>query len=608
MYQKRILYTVLCLAFSVLFLKGTTASYTLAPDSIITPDSIETINDSTLDLWLNSHTTTQSSAQKDKNIKDSIQLDSNLGNVNQTKARPSAQANDSNKVKTTETLLLDSTKQGQENDVDQASLHRATIDSLRLKWKQINDTNFAKIQELKQYISRLRVDSIALSYTLSQSLLKQYTLESQLDTQQTNYALLSDSLNTLTSLYKKWSSDTPTILNNPLKFEAKSPHQLLSKKDSLYLHTQGIKQSAYNPMFEEWIYGQPLETRQKLVPLREKDYTLWSIRHKAKTTLGLEHPDYYAFDAKKMPKTNEIIPSILERNNYEQLRLRTTSLHINSTLKQTDLTSPWSYGGIAQLHTAQNYLSNNWYAGGESNLNFIIHALYELKYKSDKIQWDNLAQYDQEIVSAGSDSLRNLRLNTDLLTLQSKIGYKAYKNFYWTIEEKVTMPFFNMYTANTKIRTAAFAAPLTHYLSIGMDYKKDKLSIFFSPLSYKMVYINDTSTYSGVDASQSLARRYQIEYGHKASHQLGALLRVGYKHKIMNGIDAEHKFSAYGNYIGTNKGLEVDYKLTVNFEVNQFVSAQVILNPRYDTMVDLPDDTSPWMFKETISLGFSYKF
>jgi hypothetical protein len=131
-----------------------------------------------------------------------------------------------------------------------------------------------------------------------------------------------------------------------------------------------------------------------------------------------------------------------------------------------------------------------------------------------------------------------------------------------------------------------------------MDYKPIKgLSISFSPLSYKMVYIMDTTR---VTESE-----YGLSDGQSIQHNVGSSVRVEYLWKPVREVELEAKFYLYTNY----HQVELDLELNCDFIINRFLSARVMLHPRYDSSVIMKDDThAKIQFRELISVGFAHKF
>ena len=63
-------------------------------------------------------------------------------------------------------------------------------------------------------------------------------------------------------------------------------------------------------------------------------------------------------------------------------------------------------------------------------------------------------------------------------------------------------------------------------------------------------------------------------------------------------------------YFFTNyKRVETELELDVDFIINRYLSAKLMLHPRYDSTVELADgQRNKLQFKELISIGFSHTF
>ena len=70
-------------------------------------------------------------------------------------------------------------------------------------------------------------------------------------------------------------------------------------------------------------------------------------------------------------------------------------------------------------------------------------------------------------------------------------------------------------------------------------------------------------------------------------------------------MNIESKFYLYTNY----QNVEVDLEVNCDFIINRFLSARLMLHPRYDSTVIKEGDTKAKMqFRELLSIGFSHRF
>lgn len=389
-----------------------------------------------------------------------------------------------------------------------------------------------------------------------------------------------------------------------------SDHKFLSSKDILSEIKVDTTTLTVNPLFLDWVLG--VESAVSL-RLDDSDSVVVAVRKGAKDYVRATALELYTYHKSDLPSIDELKTSRISQASKEKLLLNLDSLNCARTSQlKVDLPeiSKWSKGAKFQVHVSQNYISSNWYKGGESNLAATFYAMGYFNYDNRKgLQWDNKAEWKLGLYGMASDSLRWLRVNEDLLRLNSKLGYKAFKNFYYTAEWDFQTSLFNTYKSNTYIRTSGPFSPIRMSLSLGMDYKwKSIISVFLSPLSYKLVYVADMRYKDGVLPEENIAYQVGITDGTRRSNQLGALVRTDFDYDFNESIGMEAHFSFFGNYVGKIKGVEIGCEVIGNFKINRFLSAKVSLYPRYDSTTVPADGGKPKMqFYELISLGFNYK-
>ena len=385
---------------------------------------------------------------------------------------------------------------------------------------------------------------------------------------------------------------------------------LIAEIDSTLTTHNSQLTTQINPLFLDWVLGTESAVSMSL---DDSDSVVVAVRKGAKDYVRATAPELYAYHKSQLPSISELQVERIQHDKRDKLLLNLDSLNRSKTSKlEVDLPemSKWSKGAKFQVHASQNYISSNWYKGGESNMAATLYAMGYFNYDNRKgLQWDNKAEWKLGLYGMASDSLRWLRVNEDLLRLNSKLGYKAFKNFYYTAEWDFQTSLFNTYKSNTYIRTSGPFSPIRMSLSLGMDYKwKNYVSVFVSPLSYKLVYVADMSYKEGVLPEENIAYQVGITDGTRQSNQLGALIRTDFDYDFNESIGMEVHFSFFGNYVGKIKGVEVGCEVIGNFKINRFLSAKVSLYPRYDSTTIPADGGKPKMqFYELISLGFNYK-
>ncbi len=393
-----------------------------------------------------------------------------------------------------------------------------------------------------------------------------------------------------------------------------TPDSLLVEVDSALSTINSQLSTKVNPLFLDWVLSSKEQGEGS------KEYGTWSddsmvveVRKGVKDYIRATAPELYTYHKSDLPSIGELQTSRITHADKKKLLLNLDTLNRGKTSQlKIDLPkgSMWTKGAKFQVHASQNYISPNWYKGGESNMAVTTYAMGYFNYDNRKgLQWENKAEWKLGLYGMASDSLRWLRVNEDLLRLNSKLGYKAFKNFFYTAEWDIQTSLFNTYKSNTYIRTSGPFSPIRMNLSAGMDYKyKSIVSVFLSPLSYKWVYVADMSRKEGVLLEENIAHQVGITDGTRLSNQLGALVRTDFNYDFNESIGMEVHFSFFGNYVGKIKGIEVGCEIIGNFKINRFLSTKVSIYPRYDSTTIPADGGKPKLqFYELISLGFNYK-
>ena len=261
----------------------------------------------------------------------------------------------------------------------------------------------------------------------------------------------------------------------------------------------------------------------------------------------------------------------------------------------------WTYKGDGFLQFMQNYVSGNWYKGGESNYSMVGALTLEANYDNkNKWKWDNKLEAKLGFLRSRSDSLHKFKANEDLIRLTSKVGLEAAKNWYYTLQLLAYTQFTKGLKANDPVVYSDFLSPLNLNIGLGMDYKVNKLNerltgtINISPLAVNYRYVDRLE----------LGPSFGLEPGKHSLFDFGSQLTADLAWKINENVTWKSRLYAFTSY----KRAEIEWENTFELRVSKYITANLFLFPRFDDASIWDDELGYWEFKEYSSVGFSYKF
>lgn len=265
----------------------------------------------------------------------------------------------------------------------------------------------------------------------------------------------------------------------------------------------------------------------------------------------------------------------------------------------------WLHTFNGSVHFTQAYISNNWYQGGENNLN----VLADLKWECNLNQavhpnwlFNNMMQYKLGITTASGDSLRKYRINEDNFLFTSQLGYKAVKHWYYSAMLQFKTQFFNNYKPNSETMTASFLSPGELNLGLGMtyDYKNadqtKTLTVAIAPLSYNLKICRDIDNLDPVN--------FGIDPEHRTKSTFGSNIEAKWNWKITPSITWSSRFYVFTNY----KYVQGDWENTFDFSITRYLNTKIFTHLRFDKSRPRDIDWKYWQFKEILSFGIVYRF
>ncbi len=264
----------------------------------------------------------------------------------------------------------------------------------------------------------------------------------------------------------------------------------------------------------------------------------------------------------------------------------------------------WLHSFKGSVQFSQAFVSPNWYQGGNNNLNMIANAQLDIRLNPayhPNLLFETTVSYKLGVNSAPDDSIHTYNITEDLFQASSKFGYKAARNWYYSINCLFKTQLLNNYKKNTRTMQAAFLSPGELNFGVGMTYnhtnkkKTFKFDASISPLSYNLkTCINDLMDETTLG----------IKKGHTTVSEIGSNVECKVWWRLAHNILYQSRFFVFTDY----SYVQGDWENTVSFDINRFLSTQIYVHLRYDSSADSNPDWRAWQLKEILSFGFSYTF
>jgi len=263
----------------------------------------------------------------------------------------------------------------------------------------------------------------------------------------------------------------------------------------------------------------------------------------------------------------------------------------------------WKYKGDASLQVMQNFVSDNWYKGGESNQAAVGTVTLEANYDNkSKWKWENKLEMKLGFQTSPSDTVHKFKTNEDLIRYTGKVGLQAANRWYYTLQMLAYTQFYHGLKSNNTKVFSDFMSPFNLSVGLGMDYKVQALAnkltgtINMSPLAVNYRYVDRAD----------LAKSFGVKTP-KHTHSLtdfGSQITASITWKVNDVLSWKTRVYGFTSY----ERSEVEWENTFTLRVSKYISANLFLFPRFDDANNRDEELGYWQFKEYYSLGFSYNF
>ena len=261
----------------------------------------------------------------------------------------------------------------------------------------------------------------------------------------------------------------------------------------------------------------------------------------------------------------------------------------------------WKFKFDGSMQFLQNYVSDNWHKGGESNYSAVASTVFELNYNDqERVLFDNKLEMKLGFQTSRSDTVHKFKPNNDLLRYTGKLGVQAHKKWYYTLQLLAYTQFTRGLKANDKNVYSDFMSPFDLNVGIGMEYKVEALNkrltgtLNFLPMAYNFRYVDRLA----------LATKYGLDEGKHTLHDFGSQLTVDLTWKMAEQISWKTRLYGFTSY---KRGL-IEWENLITLKVSKYISANLFLYPRFDDSGTRDDDMGYFQFQEYSSLGLNYTF
>ena len=267
-------------------------------------------------------------------------------------------------------------------------------------------------------------------------------------------------------------------------------------------------------------------------------------------------------------------------------------------------------GAIARMFS-QAAFNNDWTGGGTTNYAANLKFNYDFNYRYNKLTVDNRVVADYGLTKNKGEQYR--RKTNDRIELNSVIGTKVTEtNWYYSFFINFKTQFTDGYEYKKeddvliRRRRTDFFSPAYLQFGPGMLWKKnDDLKINISPFAARITIVKKEFTRVEDDPEEiaefNKKKYFGVEANESTNFELGASLNAYAKFDIIKNVVAENNLAIYSDYLENPENLNIDYTLSINMKINDYMSANFTFQAIYDE-----NAVAAVQVRETVGIGFNY--
>jgi hypothetical protein len=238
----------------------------------------------------------------------------------------------------------------------------------------------------------------------------------------------------------------------------------------------------------------------------------------------------------------------------------------------------------------------NWNAGGTNSISGMYGMNVVRIYRNKGFRWDNQFRFRYGINQQEGQEL--IKTDDDLEFISS-FGYEVSKNSNWFYSGKLsykTQASRGFNYPDTEVSISEFMTPGYIFLGIGAKYAQldESFELYLSPITQKSTFVlNQRLANEGAFGVRSAVRDSRgniIREGESSRNELGILVTNEFEQKIFENTVVVNRISLYSDYINNFGNIDVDWELTFNFKINNFMRANIGAHIRYDDDIKIREE------------------
>lgn len=403
-------------------------------------------------------------------------------------------------------------------------------------------------------------------------------------------------LDSLRSQFDKWEYTGADTLGNPYYFYLFSSPTFYAapvrRSIGQLSYSDSLSSAGYNTVFPSYLSRRALDEQIDRELLYVYTTSPWLIRND-------EHQGEGA-DGIRTDLPTEVKPKVRLTDRFASA-VETTPGEPGGDGLEIEVRKPnfWKFSADFALQFLQNYVTDNWYNGGESNYSLkadmTIRANYDNK---QKFKFLNTLEMRLGFQKSQNDNIHKFRTNSDLIRLTNKLNITAVKRWDYTVMLQSWTQFYPGYHANDTKVYSDFMSPFESVLSVGMTYTLDVKNFHFdatlSPIAGNFKYVDRLS----------LSTSFGLKEGKHCRLDYGSNITANYRWNMFKNVEWRGRIYYFTDYSRT----QVEWENTFNLKINKYLTTRLFLYPRFDDSGKRSKNGSYFQFLEELSVGFNITF